>query len=153
MGNLNVVQLIGRLGADPDLREVGKNDTPVVNISLATNRKYKSKDDNWVETTQWHNLTFWGRKAEILDEYCSSGSQIYVKGYLQTDEWEDDDENTRYTTKIVVEDLQLLDSPRQQDDKSSSKKKGKSKPPKGKGGKGKKQRQNEDEFYEDDIPF
>ena len=153
MGNMNKVILIGRLGQAPELKTVGKNETSVVNISLATSEKYKNKAGDQVEDTQWHNLTFWGRTAEILDQYCKSGSQIYVEGKLKTESWEDDDENTRYTTKIIVSILQLLDSPKSQDDKPAAKKKpaGKKKASKGKN----KPKFDPDtgELIEDDIPF
>jgi len=153
MGNVNKVILIGRLGQAPELKYVGKNETPVVNISLATSEKYKNKAGDQVEDTQWHNLTFWSRTAEILEQYCKSGSQIYVEGKLKTEQWEDDDENVRYTTKIIVNVLQLLDSPKSQDDKPAGKKKApaKKKTSKGKG----KPKFDPDtgELIEDDIPF
>ena len=150
---MNKVILIGRLGQAPELKYVGKNETPVVNVSLATSEKYKNKAGDQVEDTQWHNLTFWTRTAEILEQYCKSGSQIYVEGKLKTEQWEDEDENIRYTTKIIVNVLQLLDSPKSDEKKPGGKKKpaGKKKPVKGKN----KPKFDPDtgDLIEDDIPF
>jgi len=151
MGNLNNVQLIGRLGSDVEIKYVGKNETPVVNISLATSEKYKNKAGDQIEDTQWHNLTFWSRTAEILEQYCKSGSQIYIQGKLKTDQWEDEDGNTRHTTKIVVNILQLLDKPESSGNSPSKNKSGK-KPAKGKKPPKGKQNRN-DEYKEDDTPF
>ena len=153
MGNMNKVILIGRLGQDPELKYVGKNETAVVNISLATSEKYKNKAGDQVDDTQWHNLTFWSRTAEILEQYCTSGSQIYVEGKLKTESWEDDDENTRYTTKIIVSVLQLLDKPAETSNPKPGKSKtaGKKKQSKSKG----KPKFDPDtgDLIEDDIPF
>ena len=153
MGNINKVILIGRLGQAPELKHVGKNENAVVNISLATSEKYKNKAGDQVEDTQWHNLTFWSRTAEILEQYCKSGSQIYVEGKLKTESWDDEDGNTRYTTKIIVSDLQLLDKPAETSTPKPSKSKtaGKKKQSKSKG----KPKFDPDtgELIEDDVPF
>ena len=108
MGYLNKVLLIGRLGQDPEKR-VTQTGQSVVNVSLATTDYYKDKSGNRQERTEWHRLVFWNRQAEIVEQYCKKGSQLYVEGGLQTNEWQDKDGNKRYTTEIVVRNMQMLD--------------------------------------------
>lgn len=109
MGYLNKVMLIGRLGQDPEKR-VTPTGHSVINVSLATTEYYKDKSGSKQERTEWHRLVFWNRTAEIVEQYCRKGSQIYIEGSLQTRDWQDKDGNKRYTTEIVVRAMQLLDS-------------------------------------------
>jgi single-strand DNA-binding protein len=105
---------IGRLCNDIELKTTpsGAN---VLNNTLAVNENYKDKQGQKIERTEFIRLVFWNRTAEIVSSYCRKGSQIYVEGSLQTREWEDKDGNKRYTTEIVVRNLQLLDSKQSSD--------------------------------------
>ncbi len=109
MGYLNKVLLIGRLGQDPEKRITPAGHS-VVNISIATTEYFKDKSGNKQDRTEWHKVVFWDRTAEIVEQYCRKGSQIYVEGSLQTRDWQDKDGNKRYTTEIVARAMQLLDS-------------------------------------------
>jgi single-strand DNA-binding protein len=109
MGYLNKVILIGRLGQDPEKRITPSGHT-VINISLATTEYFKDQGGNKQERTEWHRVVFWNRQAELIEQYCTKGSQIYVEGSLQTREWQDKDGNKRFSTDIVVRNIQLLDS-------------------------------------------
>lgn len=109
MGNLNKVLLIGRLGQDPEKR-ITPSGHSVVNISLATTDYFKDKSGNRQERTEWHRVVFWDRLAEIVEQYCRKGSQLYVEGSLQTREWQDKDGNKRYSTDIQARNIQMLDS-------------------------------------------
>jgi single-strand DNA-binding protein len=105
--SLNKVQLIGHLGADPELRYTA-NGVAVATFSLATNESYKGDDDTWQERTEWHNIVAWRRTAEVASEYLAKGRQVYIEGRLQTRSWEGQDGVKRYTTEIVARDLILL---------------------------------------------
>lgn len=109
MASLNKVMLMGHLGKDPEVRYTSSG-TAVASCSLATSEKYKDRDGNSQEKTEWHNLVFWGRIAEICGEYLSKGKLIFVEGRLQTRKWQDRDGNDRYTTEIVCDKMQMLGS-------------------------------------------
>ncbi len=109
MGNLNKVLLIGHIGQDPEKR-ITPGGHSVVNISLATTERFKDKEGNNQERTEWHRVVFWNRQAELIEQYCGKGSQIYVEGSLQTREWQDKDGNRRFSTDIVARNMQFLDS-------------------------------------------
>jgi single-strand DNA-binding protein len=106
---VNKVILIGNLGADPELRYTSGG-TAVCNIRLATNESYKDSNGETVEKTEWHSVVAWARLAEICGQYLKKGSMIYIEGSLQTRQWEDRDGNTRYTTEIKAQEMQMLDS-------------------------------------------
>lgn len=108
-GAMNKVILIGRLGADPELKHTPSGAT-VLQVSLATSRRYKDKSGSLQEKTEWHRLVFWNRSAEIVAQYCKKGSPLGVEGEIQTREWLDRDQAKRYTTEIVVDRLELLGS-------------------------------------------
>ena len=109
MGYLNKVILIGRLGQDPEKRTTPSGHS-VVNISLATTEYFKDQGGNKQEKTEWHRVVFWNKQAELIEQYCRKGSQIYVEGALQTREWQDKDGNRRFSTDIVARNIQFLDS-------------------------------------------
>ena len=109
MASLNKVLLIGRLGQNPEKR-VTPSGASVISISLATSERFKDKSGQFQERTEWHRLVFWNRLAENVEQYCQKGSQLYVEGSLQTNDWQDKDGNKRYTTEIVVRNMQMLDS-------------------------------------------
>ena len=109
MASLNRVQLIGRLGKDPELRQSGSG-VAICNFSLATSERYKDSSGEWQEKTEWHKITAFGNRGEVLAKHTHKGSQLYVEGALSTRKWDDKDGNTRYTTEIVLRDFQFLDS-------------------------------------------
>ncbi len=104
---VNKVILIGNVGRDPELRYTASG-TAVTNFSLATSRRYKDRDGNQREETEWHRCVAWARLAEIINQYAPKGKQLYVEGRLQTRQWDDKDGNTKYTTEIVIEEMKLL---------------------------------------------
>jgi single-strand DNA-binding protein len=151
MGNLNKVQLIGRLGRTPEKR-ITKAGKSVVSIGLATSEYYKDQSGNRQERTEWHRLNFWERTADVVEKYCKKGSQIFVEGSLRTRKYEGRDGTEKQVTEITVRNLQLLDAPRQ-----SSSQQGQYQdrnennnthqtPPAAKSN-------NQSDFIEDDIPF
>jgi single-strand DNA-binding protein len=106
--SVNKVILVGHLGKDPEVKYTPSG-TPVAKFSLATNERYKDKEGNWQDRTEWHNIVAWQRTAEIVGEYCKKGSQVYLEGRLRTDSWDDKQTGQKkYRTEIVVNDLVLL---------------------------------------------
>lgn len=107
MASLNKVMLIGNLGKDPEIRYTASG-TAVASFSLATSDRIKSKTGEWEEKTEWHNITLWGRQAEVAGEYLAKGKTVYIEGRLQTRKWQDRDGRDRYTTEIVGDKMQML---------------------------------------------
>ena len=106
MPSLNRVQLIGNLGKDPELRRT-QSGTAVVSFSVATTEKFKGKDGQQKEETEWHNCTAWNKSAEILAQYLKKGSSVYIEGKLKTRSWEDNGVK-KYATDVVVREFQFL---------------------------------------------
>ena len=104
---VNKVILIGNVGRDPELRYTASG-TAVANFRVATTSRYKDRDGNQQERTEWHTIVAWQRLAEIVNQYAPKGKQLYIEGRLQTRQWEDRDGNTRYTTEVVANIIQLL---------------------------------------------
>ncbi len=107
MPALNRVQLIGYLGKDPETRYT-PHGSKVGTFSLAVTERWKNKDGEMKEATEWVNVEVWGRLAEICQEYLHKGSLVYVEGRLKTDKYEDKGE-TKYYTKVVAARMQMLD--------------------------------------------
>jgi len=107
MASVNKVILIGNLGRDPEVRYMPSGDA-VATLNLATTEKWKDKNGEAQEQTEWHRVSFFGRQAEICGEYLRKGSSIYVEGRLQTRKWTDKDGNERYTTEIRGDRMQML---------------------------------------------
>jgi single-strand DNA-binding protein len=106
--SVNKVILIGNLGKDPEVKFTPSG-TPVAKITVATNERYKDKDGQWQDRTEWHNVVLWQRLAEIAGEYLKKGGKVYIEGRLQTHSWEDKQTNQKkYMTEIVGSDLVLL---------------------------------------------
>ena len=102
---VNKVILVGNVGKDPEVR-YSQSGTPVANFSLATNERFKDRNDEWQERTEWHSIVAWQRLAEIVGEYVSKGSKLYVEGKIQTSSWEDRQSGERkYRTEIVAREL------------------------------------------------
>lgn len=105
---INKVILIGNLGKDPDIRYTAGG-AAVANVTIATNESWKDKNTGEMqEKTEWHNVVFFSRLAEIVGEYLKKGSQVYIEGRLQTRKWQDKSGNDRYTTEIVANEMQML---------------------------------------------
>ena len=107
---VNKVILIGNLGSDPEVRYT-PDGVPVANFSLATSESWNDRNTGErQERTEWHRLVLWRKLAEIASQYLKKGSRIYVEGKLQTRSWDDQSGQKRYTTEVVVNDMQMLDS-------------------------------------------
>lgn len=135
MYGLNSVQLIGNLGQDPELKYTSSQ-TAVANFSVATNESY-NKDGQKFEKTEWHRCVAWGKTAEIISQFATKGSKIYIQGKLATRSWEDSDGVKKYQTEIVVNDFMFLDG-------GSKSEKSESKPSAAKSNKA---------VVDDDLPF
>ncbi len=106
---LNKVLLIGRLGANPEIRYTPEGN-PVATFTVATNESYTNKSGEKINQTEWHRVVVFGKLAEIVGEYYSKGKKVYVEGKLRTRQWEDRNGNKRWTTEIVANNLFILDS-------------------------------------------
>ena len=108
MASLNKVMLIGNLGRDPEVRYMPSGDA-MATVTLATTDNWKDKaSGEKQERTEWHRVVFFGRQAEVVNQYLKKGSQIYVEGSLTTRKWTDKDGNERYTTEIRADKMQML---------------------------------------------
>src|SRR6266536_5591487 len=119
--SVNKVILVGNVGQDPEVKYTASG-LPVAKVSLATNERFKDRNDAWQDRTEWHSVVAWQRLAEIVGEYVRKGSKLYVEGKLQTSSWEDrQNEERKYRTEIVARDIVLL-GPRQNenDDRAST---------------------------------
>lgn len=102
MSSVNKVILLGRLGKDPEARSF-QNGGKVVNFILATSERYKDREGNRQEKTEWHNVAIFNeRLGEIAEKYLRKGSQVYLEGQLQTRKWQDQSGQDRYSTEIVL---------------------------------------------------
>jgi single-strand DNA-binding protein len=107
---INKVILIGNLGQDPEVKYM-PNGGAVANVTVATSESWKDKNTGeQKENTEWHRVVFFRRLAEIVGEYLKKGSKVYIEGKLQTRKWQDQQGNDRYTTEIVANEMQMLDS-------------------------------------------
>ena len=107
MASLNRVQLIGRLGRDPELRFTSDG-TAIANLSVATSERYKDKSGEWIDRAEWHKIVMYARLAEIAGEYLVKGSLVYLEGRLQTRKCKDKEGVEKYNTEIVADRLQML---------------------------------------------
>jgi single-strand DNA-binding protein len=109
MASLNKVMLIGNLGKDPEIRTTTSGQS-VANFSLATSEKFKNKNGETEERTEWHNIVLWGKLAEIAGQYLAKGKPVFIEGRIQTRKWQDKDGQDRYTTEVVGDRMQMLGS-------------------------------------------
>lgn len=107
MAGVNKVILVGNLGKDPEVRAMDSG-RKVANFPLATTESYKDRDGNRQEQTEWHNVVFWGPIAETIERYLKKGSQIFVEGRIRTRSYQDKDNQTRYITEIMGQNLTML---------------------------------------------
>lgn len=109
MSGVNKVIIVGRLGQDPETKYLPSGGA-VTNASVATSEKWKDKNTGQPqERTEWHRVVFFNRLGEIAGEYLKKGSMVYVEGALRTRKWQAQDGTDRYTTEIVVSEMQMLD--------------------------------------------
>jgi single-strand DNA-binding protein len=104
---VNKVILLGNLGADPELRST-QNGQSVCTLRLATSEKYKDRDGNLQEKTEWHRVVVWGPQADNVNRFCKKGKQIYLEGRIQTRKWQDKEGKDQYTTEIVADSVRFL---------------------------------------------
>lgn len=107
MKGVNKAILVGNLGKDPELRYLPSGQ-PVAKFSLATGSRWKDKDGQWQDRTDWHNIVAFGRTAEVCNEYLKKGSPLYVEGRIQTRSYDDRDGNKKWITEIVAQNVNLL---------------------------------------------
>ena len=112
--SLNKVMLIGNVGADPEVRylesnpQAPGNTVKVATVRLATTERYRDRNGEPRENTEWHSVVLWRGNADVAEKYIHKGSQIYVEGKLRTRQWTDQTGAKRYTTEVVADTLQLL---------------------------------------------
>lgn len=106
---MNKIQIIGRLGKDPELKYTATG-TPVANFSVATSEKWKDKNGQVNERTEWHRCVVWGKLGELCNQYLAKGRQVYIEGKMQTRDWEDNNGVKRYVTEVVVTNVEFLGS-------------------------------------------
>jgi single-strand DNA-binding protein len=114
---VNKVILIGRLGADPEVRYT-QDGAMVTNFRLATDEQWKDKSGERVQRTEWHRIVTFGKLAEICGNYLSKGRLVYIEGRIQTRSWDDKDGNKRYATEIIALNMQMLERKGQGPDQS-----------------------------------
>ncbi len=105
--SLNKVLLLGNLGRDPEVRYTSSG-RAVANFTVATSERWKDRDGNDQERTEWHRVVAWGRLGEVCGEYLSKGRQVFIEGRIQSREWEDQDGNRRTTIEIIANDMIML---------------------------------------------
>lgn len=143
--------LIGRLGKEPEVRYMTSGEA-VGNVSLATSEHWKDKSGEKQEKTEWHNLVFYRRLAEILEQYCHKGDHLYIEGKLQTRKWQDKETGKdRYSTEIVVSELQMLGSKKEGNQNERPERKPDPKP--GASKPSPEPRKSNFDNFDDDIPF
>jgi len=142
MSGVNKVILVGRLGADPEVRYT-PGGAAVANFRMATSESW-TKDGERQERTEWHKIVAFGKLGEICGEYLAKGKQVYIEGRIQTRSWEDKDGNKRWTTEIVANNMQMLGSPGEGVKAPVSQSNGETIEDSS---------ENEMQFSEDDIPF
>ncbi|MCK5823006.1 MAG: single-stranded DNA-binding protein [Bacteroidales bacterium] len=115
---VNKVILLGNVGKDPEVRHL-ESGVSVAKFTLATSEKYTNKSGEKVETTEWHNIVVWRKLAEIVEKYIKKGSQIYLEGKITTRSYEKDNEK-KYFTEIVANNLQMLGSKKESNNSASA---------------------------------
>ncbi len=105
--SINKAILVGNLGKDPELRYTA-NGTAVCTFPLATSERYKDRDGQQQEKTEWHNIVAWRQLAEICGKFLAKGKQVYIEGKIQNRSYDDRDGNKRYITEIVADQMQML---------------------------------------------
>ncbi|MDR0369611.1 MAG: single-stranded DNA-binding protein [Candidatus Peribacteria bacterium] len=108
--DLNKVMLIGRSTNNLQVKTIESTGTPVVNFTVATNRKFKNKDGNMMEDAEYHRCVAYGKGAEVLGKYLVKGKRVYIEGRLRTRKWQDSEGAERFSTEIIVDSFIFLDA-------------------------------------------
>lgn len=108
MSGVNKVILVGRLGADPELKQFDGGNS-VARLSLATSETWVDKEGQKQERTEWHKISAWGKQAEVIKKYATKGSQLYIEGKIQTRSWEENGQK-KYSTEIICSNFEFLGS-------------------------------------------
>ena len=108
--SLNKVMLIGNVGRDPEVRYLDGNsgNAKVATFTLATTERYRDRNGETRENTEWHNIVAWRNTADVVEKFVKKGTQLYIEGRIRTRSWDDQTGNKRYTTEIIADTLQLL---------------------------------------------
>ncbi len=108
--SLNKVMLIGNVGRDPEVRYLDgqSGNSKVAQFTLATTERYRDRNNELRENTEWHNIVAWRGNADVCEKYVRKGTQLYIEGRIRTRSWDDQNGNKRYTTEIIADNLQLL---------------------------------------------
>ncbi|MBR6001794.1 MAG: single-stranded DNA-binding protein [Bacteroidales bacterium] len=110
--SLNKVMLIGNVGKDPEIRYLDQNSpqssAKVASFPLATSERFRDRNGETRENTEWHNIVAWRNSADVVERFVKKGTQLYIEGHLRTRSWTDQANAKHYTTEIVVDSLQLL---------------------------------------------
>lgn len=109
MRGVNKVILVGNLGKDPEFKKLDSG-TSLTRFPMATSDSYVDKEGNKIDNTEWHNIVLWRGLADVAEKYLKKGSKVYIEGKLKTRNYQDNDNNTRYTTEIVGDQMIMLDS-------------------------------------------
>jgi single-strand DNA-binding protein len=108
--SVNKVILLGRVGSDPEVKYMPSGNA-VLNLSIATNRKFKNKEtDSYEDKTEWHRVVFFNKPAETIGQYIKKGQQLYIEGRLQTRKWQDKDGVEKYSTDIISDNFTFIGS-------------------------------------------
>lgn len=107
MSGVNKVIVLGRLGADPEVKNISASST-VARLSVATSENWTDREGQKQERTEWHRVVVWGKLAELCGKYLTKGRQVYIEGRLQTRSWEDQQGQKKYSTEIVANTVQFL---------------------------------------------
>lgn len=105
--SLNKVMLIGNVGKDPEVRHL-ESGASVASFPLATSERFKDRNGEYQEQTEWHNIVCWRNLAETVEKYIAKGSQVYIEGKIRTRNWQDQSGQKRYTTEIIADNIQML---------------------------------------------
>ncbi|MGH9535011.1 MAG: single-stranded DNA-binding protein [Terriglobales bacterium] len=105
--SVNRVTLLGHLGKDPELKYTPSGQA-VTKLRMATSDRWKDKNGEWQDRTEWHDVVLWAKMAETANQYLSKGSQVFIEGRLQTRSWDDKEGKKHYATEIVAQDMVLL---------------------------------------------
>ncbi|MBQ8838188.1 MAG: single-stranded DNA-binding protein [Bacteroidales bacterium] len=108
--SLNKAMLIGNVGRDPEVRYLDGNsgNAKVATFTLATTERYRDRNGETRENTEWHNIVAWRSTADVVERFVKKGTQLYIEGRIRTRSWDDQSGNKRYTTEIIADNLQLL---------------------------------------------
>lgn len=108
---MNKAIISGRLGKDPEIKEV--NGKSLCNITLASSDSYQDREGSWVEKTEWHRVTIWGKRGEAISNRVHKGSKLLIEGQIRTRSWDAEDGTKRYSTEIVATDVEFMDDKKQ----------------------------------------